>query len=700
MTSNVSTSFVILTIFLLIFTFFNSTYAETDSIDVKLIVFENTSIIEFTNHGTEPIHKFKFWLNPDYSFLSFKSEYGWTGEKNNQGVLIFSSNSTLEFDQVVKFGFKTNQSDIGINWKAEGDNEQQLEINNTLSLNVDEIVDQNILETAFLPTSNFTVVPELPRIFSTVRISGNNFVAHENFVFFMDEQKIHSFATSSDGHFIFTKTIQDTFVPGPILYTIKDSHGNQIYLDGHIGQFISKKIPEIKLSVNEILERYSIGDEVLFAGQVTPETQVLIKIFDSTNITWAEKNTTSDKDGNWSFTFTISPQSSFGTYTAKIQALDYKMIKQWDVLLSKQIDIIPSQLIFSSNEFVSFIGTAKPGELLKLFLINSDGKQIHSVENTVPESGSLYIEYVSDFFIPDTTYFLYAFQGNAAEVIKFGVEKYPQKILSSKMNKINYHNDEIAYIAISGNPSELLNLSLVDYSGNSIFEDKITLGSEGKFVYALTLKDLSMDYYSVIISKGSIKTTESFTINFPSGFNYINYDFIKITYLPNDQIKIYGKTTPKILLNYTLIDPELNIINKINSFSNNDGAFSTNDFKIPLNPIDGKWVLKISSGTNYENIFFNVDSKSDIFSVKVSEIHSTTHGLLVLIEGKNAAPEKIVNVSIHYKNSNQSWEIPTRSTKDGNYSVIWLVPEDAREGNYLIKSLDGESQYIETTFKI
>jgi len=68
---------------------------ESDPIDVKLIVFENTSIVEFRNNGIEPIHSFKFWLVDD-SFLSFKTEYGWIGKKNNQGELIFSSSIPFE----------------------------------------------------------------------------------------------------------------------------------------------------------------------------------------------------------------------------------------------------------------------------------------------------------------------------------------------------------------------------------------------------------------------------------------------------------------------------------------------------------------------------------------------------------------------------------------------------------------------------
>jgi len=61
-----SKSFIVAFVFLSIFSYLDYAYAETDSIAVKMIVFENTSIVEFTNNGIEPIPVFKFWLHEDY----------------------------------------------------------------------------------------------------------------------------------------------------------------------------------------------------------------------------------------------------------------------------------------------------------------------------------------------------------------------------------------------------------------------------------------------------------------------------------------------------------------------------------------------------------------------------------------------------------------------------------------------------------
>jgi len=693
-----SKSFIVAFVFIFIFLYFDSAYAETDSIDVKMIVFENTSIIEFTNNGLEPISVFKFWLHEDYSFLSFKSEYGWTGEKDNQGTLVFSSSTSVESGQKVKFGIKTNEANIPISWKAIGNDDHQLEINTTLSLDDDDIIDKNATESGFLSDSKFKIIPESPRISSTVRISGSDFAGNQNFHLFINKLSIHSFKTNDDGSFIFTKAIPATFEPGEITYTIKDIHGNEIQLKGHLEESVEEYLTKIELSVDELSERYSIGDDILFSGKVEPETLVFVKILDPSNLIRSEDSTVSDKDGNWLLGFKITPNFSLGTYIAKINALDYSITKQLNVFLSKQIDISSLHKSYSEKDDILFDGIATPNEMIKTFVLNSNGRPIHSSESLVPENGLIQIKYDYDFFIPNETYFLYVFQGNAVDVLKFGIDKYPQKLLSSKMSKTNYFQDDVALIAIYGNPSELLDLILVDDSGNSLFEDEITLGPDGKLAYSLDLTSLFPDYYSVVVSKGTIKTSENFTVDFSLGFHSFDYDFTKEFYTPNDLVVFRGTTNPKVPLNFTLIDPRSNVLYKIESYSDYKGNFSIENFKIPLDATGGQWTIKTESGTNFQNTFLTVNSKSS-FYIKVSDIQQNPYGSLVLFEGKNAAPKKIVNILIFHDNSLLG-EINTKSSEKGDFYVVWQAPKDTVNGEYMVKSQDADSRYSYTFFEI
>jgi len=336
--------------------------------------------------------------------------------------------------------------------------------------------------------------------------------------------------------------------------------------------------------------------------------------------------------------------------------------------------------------------------MFKTFVLNSNGQLIHSFESLVPEDGLIQIKYDYDFFVPNDTYFLYVFQGNAVDVLKFGIDKYPQKLLSSKMSKTNYFHDDVALVAIYGNPSELLDLILVDDSGNSIFEDEITLGPDGKLVYSLDLTSLISDYYSVIVSKGTMKTTENFTVDFSLGFHSFDYDFTKEFYTPNDLVVFRGTTNPKVPLNFTLFDSRSNVLSKIESFSDSEGNFSIENFKIPFDAIDGLWTIRTESGTNFQNTFLIVNSKTS-FYIKVSDIQKNPYGSLVLFEGKNAAPKKIVNILIFHDNSLLG-EIKIKSTEKGDFSIIWQAPKNSVNDEYMVKSHDADFRFSYTFFEI
>jgi len=114
-------------------------YAE--EINVKSFAFEETTIIEFTNDSDRVINTFGVWLESDFNFKSFKTEKGWVGEKNSQGVIIFTSSETIKPGESVKFGVKTNKVNPGINWNALGNGDNQIDTGKVLSVELPEVIE-------------------------------------------------------------------------------------------------------------------------------------------------------------------------------------------------------------------------------------------------------------------------------------------------------------------------------------------------------------------------------------------------------------------------------------------------------------------------------------------------------------------------------------------------------------------------------
>ena len=63
-----------------------------------------------------------------FNFKSFKTEKGWIGDKNAQGVIIFSSSEIIKSGESVKFGIKVDNKNAVINWKGLDPNNEIIEI--------------------------------------------------------------------------------------------------------------------------------------------------------------------------------------------------------------------------------------------------------------------------------------------------------------------------------------------------------------------------------------------------------------------------------------------------------------------------------------------------------------------------------------------------------------------------------------------
>ncbi len=354
----------------------SNVYAE--EINVKSFAFEETTIIEFTNDSDEVVNTFRIWLGSDFSFKSFKTEKGWVGEKTPQGVIIFTSSETIKPGESVKFGVKTDKIKPGINWKALDKGDKQISIGKVLPGELPDVIqntkpkqDQSIENTGtgISTESIFRIVPEKPNVGSSIRVTGDNFGASQEFDFYIDSKKIGSFETDENGHFMTTMKIPEDQKADRADFKIKDKDGEEKKISIRIGD-IESRIPEslnIKLTIKGIPDVIHRGDFLEIFGTGDPGSAITAEIATSEGEIINSRTAEIDPKGNWKLDepIIVALDTPFGKYSATITDGRQNILKHWTVESDKVIIITPSSLKFEPGEIMKFNGTALPNKSIE-----------------------------------------------------------------------------------------------------------------------------------------------------------------------------------------------------------------------------------------------------------------------------------------------------------------------------------------------
>jgi hypothetical protein len=255
------------------------TNAYAEKITVTSIALEETSVLEVTNDSDDEINTLRIWLGGDFNFKSFKTEKGWTGEKNTQEVIVFTSSDPIKPGESVKFGVKTDKVTSGINWKVLNNKNVQIDTGVSIAKDIPKVVknskpNQNLGTTGKSITSEsiFRIIPEKPNIGSTIRVTGDNFGASQEFDFYIDSKKIGSFQTDENGHFMTTMKISSDQKADRVDFKVKDKEGQEKNLSLRIGE-VDNRIPEsqnIPLTIKGVPNVVHRGDILEIFGTGNP----------------------------------------------------------------------------------------------------------------------------------------------------------------------------------------------------------------------------------------------------------------------------------------------------------------------------------------------------------------------------------------------------------------------------------------------
>lgn len=685
----------------------NDVYGE-DEVNVESISFEKSTIMEFTNEGNEEVKSLRIWLSSDYNFESFKSENRWTGEKTPQGVIIFTSSDVLKTNDSVKIGVTTDKAQPGINWKALDKNGRQIAIGKSISEDLAEKVSLSSntdTSKGILEDSSFRIIPDKPNVGGDIRVTGDNFEPSTNFEFSINAKKLGSFYTDDKGHFITTFQIPDNQESERVDFLVTDKIGNEKKISLILGDK-GTQIPDsesVQLTIKGIPEIMHRGDFLEISGTATPGSAVTASIKDPEGKVINTRTAEVNAKGVWKLDepIIVPLDTPFGRYSAEITDGRQSIDQTWAVESSKVIVIAPTDIRFEPGETMRFNGTVLPNQSLELVLEDPLGIEIVSDIFEVGKSGVVNFEYKTTANIDkEGTWTLIATQGKYKEFIYVGLGELPSIPINVEFDKLNYKSSDQAIITLTGKPSEVVNLLIIDPSDKPKGEAiPITLKPDGTNNHILDLKGFSSGVYSAVVSKGSAKSTETFTVGLQTGSGEIRIATTKTSYEPGESVLVLGETKPNVLLTLILIDPNGNEVKEVLTYSDKQGKITENAFRIPSEAKSGIWKLNAKSGSNFDLIEFEVTTlEIDGLVISVKDDQQIP-GVGKTVEITVLGAEQLVKIDIVSDEGEIIEKLSFPASDQGKVIQPWIIPPGTEPGIYTFKARDAFNE-AETTYEV
>ena len=688
-----------------------------DEINVASIGIDETAIITVTNNSDTEIKTFRVWLGEEFNFKSFKTEKEWTGEKNQQGVIIFTSSETLKPNEQVKFGLKTDKINPIINWKALDKENKTIDTGVIKLSKLSDVSQNSNIELnqeynnngiSIFSESTFRVIPDKPNSGSTIRVTGDEFAQSQKFDFYIDAKKIGDFITDRNGNFITTIQIPDIGKKDKIDFTVIGYDGKEREISSELGENQNRvlKDEEIRLEVKGIPNVVNQGDILEINGKGTPGTSVIVKIINSKEEVTNTRITEVENTGTWKLLKPISiPYNAiFGEYTAIISDTGSdggnKISKKWNVETSKIIIINPEKIKFEPGELITFTGIALPNMPLELILENNVGDEMASDILQISDSGIVKFEYqTTENEDIEGTWTLIATQKNIKEFIYVGYDVLPTIPVNIEFDKSNYKNTQKPVISLAGKPSENISLIIITPSGSVVGNDiMIQLKEDGRGEHILDLTGYVSGIYTAVIKKGGSQSSENFSVGLLTGSGEINAEVTQTEYKQGERVLLLGNTANgNSLMTVSLIDPSGKEIKSLEIASNSEKMFAEERLRIPSNAQIGIWKITVTSGSNLDKVEFNVFSSTEEgMAVRATEQVIVGDLLKIWI---SASHKTSIIIQIADEQGNNIQELTCNTTKEFKCETFWSIPKDSIPGTYTIKAYDAISS-SETTFNV
>jgi hypothetical protein len=672
---------------------FESSFAE--KVIATSIGFEDSIILELKNSrgNTADINTVRIWLSGDNEFKSFKTEQGWMGKSTPQGVIIFTSQNEVKPGEGVKFGIKTTEKNPTINWKAVDKDGEMISSANTevtvseTSNDKSELNESEII--GIKDNSMFRLIPEQPSSNSDFRVVGENFVSGQSLDFYIQDDFKNTVKVDDNGRILFTSKAPKIVEDERVEFILQDSGGNEKSLSLRILNIDKREISEIiKLSIGNTPNDVKRGETIIINGEATPNSTITITTKLPEGNVLNTNTILVGANGKWSYEKIFTPNLDLGNISIEVDDGIGRILRNFNVISAELINVYTEKTMYQPGDTVYFNGKALPNEEISISLENSVGSEIFSRSLSVNDSGNV------DFEIPisrdavEGTYILYLFQTNGKGITTFGVGQEPEPILILTPLKLNFKINESVDVLIQGVSNGQVSLILIDSSNREIFSDSINLGADGKELYKIDSDKLNNGSYTLSAHRGESTDEARFTVGFTTGSGIITVQTTRVEYIQGEQILILGKTgTANVILEVTISGPNGNVVKKFETFSDQNGVFKIDDFRIPMDGKYGIWKIDAKSGGNFDQIEFEVKGNENEITVELDKDNYKPGGI-VNINGSGAEATITLKI-LSLEGGEKIDELSITPKSDGKYLTIWVIPADMKLGDYEITVDDG-----------
>ena len=668
-----------------------------DEVIATSLGFEDSTILELkSSRGNEAnINSVRIWLSEDNEFKSFKTEQGWMGKKQLNGVIEFTTQNNIKPGESVKFGIKTLENNPIINWKALDPTGEVVSTASTkitikdpdgnTELNKPKIV-------SIKDESIFRLIPEKPISGSDFRVVGENFVPDQTLDFYIGNNLQKSITIDSDGKILFTSQVPVTKNDERTEFILRDSGGKEKTISIRIPNLENREIPdEIKLSLASTPQQVKRGETIKLTGMGTPNTTLTITSKQPDGDILAINTIQTGFDGKWSFDNLFSPEIDLGMVSIEIDDGKNIALRNIEVITAKVINVVSVDTMIQPGNTIVFAGEAIPNQEMSVIIEDSIGAEIFSRTINVGESGVVNFNVEIPRGSVEGTYVLLAFQGEEEGVSTFGVGQEPEPILILRPLKLNFPAGENAKVSIQGPVNSQISIILIDSGDREKFSESINLGPDGKEIYEINTDDLATGAYTLNGKRGESSGSAVFTVGLSTGSGAITIQTTKSEYSQGEQILILGNTgSINVLLDITIKDPNGTVVKKIGTFSDRFGVFKIDNFRIPSDGENGMWTINAKSGGNFKETTFNVAGDRDELIIFLDK-GSYEKKELVNISGDGARMSSTVTIKILNSEGIQVDELNITAKSNGQFATIWSIPLELEGGEFEIIADDGST---------